>query len=85
MWWADLSLQCVALASMSVLKDTLAILWVVVMISQMSQGVNNTIKHAENGYLHCSIDRACPTWFFCNSETVSVEMDTTMQLYVMIN
>ena len=44
---------------MSVLKDSLAILWVLVVISQMSQGVSNTLKHVENGYPHRNVDRTC--------------------------
>ena len=55
---------------MSALRNTLAILWLIVFLSQLSQSANSSFyadKHQEE-YLSCSADGACPTWFICNSE-----------------
>ena len=53
------------------LKDTLAVLWLVVLLSQSSQVGNNTVyadKYEDEYSLSCYTDRACPTWFICNTE-----------------
>ena len=53
------------------LKDTLAVLWLVVLLSQSSQVGNNTVyadKYEDEYSLSCNTDRACPTWFICNTE-----------------
>ena len=55
---------------MSTLRNTLAILWLIVLLSQLSQSANSSFyadKYQEE-YLSCRTDEACPTWFVCNSE-----------------
>ena len=50
----------------------LKVLWLVVVFSQLSQALNQTfdvIRHAGDGYPHCSNDHSCPTWFICNSQS----------------
>ena len=56
---------------MLVFKVTLVVLWLIVVLNQLSQAINQTFdvtKHAEDGHSHCSNDYTCPTWFICNSQ-----------------
>ena len=53
------------------LKDTLAVLCLVVLLNQSSQVGCNTVyadKYEDEYSLSCYTDRACPTWFICNTE-----------------
>ena len=52
-------------------KVVSAILWSVIVFSQSSHQINNNtcnvIEPTQDGYLQCSNDSTCPTWFICNS------------------
>ena len=52
---------------MSVLSDTLVMLWLIVLLSQLSHSASSSDKHQEE-YVSCGTSKACPTWFVCNSE-----------------
>ena len=55
---------------MPVLRNTLAILWLMILLSQLSQNANSSFhsdQHQEE-HLLCSTNKACPTWLVCNSE-----------------
>ena len=52
-------------------NDALAILWLLVALSQSSRELNYTLditKQTGHKYPYCSSDRICPTWFTCNSQ-----------------
>ena len=52
---------------MSVLRNTLDILYLIVLLSQNANSLFYADQHQEE-YLLCSTDGACPTWFVCNLE-----------------
>ena len=48
---------------------------------EWGEGKHNTVTM--DGYLQCSNDSACPTWFVCEKESVTAEMAITTLLSVM--
>ena len=41
----------------------------VIVLSHLSQAINQTFDVTAHRYPHCSNDHSCPTWFICNSQS----------------